>query len=38
MREVKHCARCGIEVVPANWYRLVTGWLLCGKCYHETSR
>ena len=29
----RECAKCRIAVTPANWIRLASGYLLCGKCY-----
>lgn len=34
----KHCARCAVEVTPANWERLASGFLLCRACFLESER
>ena len=33
----KKCARCSSEVEPSSWYRLTSGYILCGSCWFKSE-
>ena len=33
----KKCSRCSSEVEPSSWYRLTSGYILCGSCWFESE-
>jgi len=33
----KKCSKCNISINQTNWVRLVSGFLLCLKCWYESD-
>lgn len=33
----KKCSKCNISINQTNWVRLVSGFLLCLKCWYENE-
>ena len=34
----KKCSRCSSKVEPSSWYRLTSGYILCGYCWYKTGQ